>query len=122
VGGSEQAAGQHAARVGVDQQSHADPLRGVGPQHAVVRRFGRQRDRDELQRAAVVTSGELSIINPTIGVIGAGTTASPLVLTGTLAAINATLAPNGLNYTPADDFVGTVTLTMTSNDGGNTRR
>ncbi|WP_346308847.1 tandem-95 repeat protein, partial [Limnohabitans sp.] len=42
-------------------------------------------------------------------------------LTGTVADINAVLAAaNGVTYTPSANFNGSTTLTVTSNDGGNT--
>ncbi|EJN03643.1 Ig-like domain-containing protein [Phyllobacterium sp. YR531] len=52
----------------------------------------------------------------TVGGSGTGT----LTLTGTLANINAYLAATSPTFTPGADFNGPVTLTMTTNDGGNT--
>jgi len=49
-------------------------------------------------------------------VSGSGT--ATLILTGTVAQINATLAASsGLIYTPTANFNGSATLTMTTNDG-----
>ena len=53
------------------------------------------------------------------GVAGSGT--GTVTLTGTVAQINATLnAAANVIYAPTHDFFGTDTLTMTTNDGGNT--
>jgi hypothetical protein len=52
------------------------------------------------------------------GVTIAGNGTDTLVLTGSQTAINALL--NGLTFTPAAQFAGTTTLTVTTNDLGNT--
>ena len=52
------------------------------------------------------------------GVSGSGTSA--VQITGTLAAINATLAGSNVIYTPVTDYFDNDTLTMVTNDGGNT--
>ena len=49
---------------------------------------------------------------------GDGTTDATMTFTGTQAAVNAAL--NGLVYTPNTDFNGSDTLTVTTNDNGNT--
>ena len=56
----------------------------------------------------------------TVGVTGSGT--SSVILTGTLANINSYLANAARQpiFVPTSDFNGSVTLTMTTNDGGNT--
>ncbi|MDO9417171.1 Ig-like domain-containing protein [Pararhizobium sp.] len=66
-----------------------------------------------------VTSGTLSAATGGgVTVSGAGT--SSLVLSGTLASLNAFLAAASRpQFTPAADFNGAVTLTMTTSDGGN---
>ena len=69
-----------------------------------------------------VPDGGLTLLGTANGVTvndGAGTLLSPLVLTGTQAAINALLAA-GLQFTPNSDFTGTTLLKMVSNDNGNT--
>ncbi|WP_160490283.1 S-layer family protein, partial [Pseudomonas sp. R-28-1W-6] len=68
-----------------------------------------------------VSSGLLSASSSAgVDVTGSGT--GSLLLTGSLAAINAYLADAASQpvFTPATDASGTVTLSMTSNDGGNT--
>ena len=52
------------------------------------------------------------------GVAGSGTSA--VQITGTLAAINATLAGSNIVYTPTTDYFDNDLLTMVTNDGGNT--
>ncbi len=53
------------------------------------------------------------------GVSGNGT--ASVVLTGSRAAIDATLAAiGGLSFTPTANYTGGDTLTVTTNDGGNT--
>jgi len=67
-----------------------------------------------------VTSGNLSATAGG-GVTLAGSGTSSLTLTGTLANINAFLSgASRPTFTPAADFNGAVTLTMTTSDGGNT--
>ncbi|MNF54019.1 Poly(beta-D-mannuronate) C5 epimerase 4 [compost metagenome] len=68
-----------------------------------------------------VASGTLSAATASgVSVTGSGT--DSIVLSGTLAEINAYLAEPATqpNYLPVADASGSVTLTMTSNDGGNT--
>ncbi|MDA7085527.1 type I secretion C-terminal target domain-containing protein, partial [Pseudomonas sp. SA3-5] len=68
-----------------------------------------------------VASGTLSAANANgVNVAGSGT--GSIVLSGTLADINAYLADptSQPSYLPVADASGTVALTMTSNDGGNT--
>jgi Ca2+-binding RTX toxin-like protein/Mg-chelatase subunit ChlD len=66
-----------------------------------------------------VTNGTLSVSGGTAAIAGSGT--STVTLTGTLAQINATLsAVNGVTYVPSANFNGAATLTMVTNDGGNT--
>src|SRR5262245_52598846 len=71
-----------------------------------------------------VTGGSLAVnTGVTGGVTAAEVTSNNtglVTLTSTLARINATLAhASGLTYSPASNFNGTVTLTMVSNDLGN---
>ncbi|WP_306224535.1 Ig-like domain-containing protein [Bosea beijingensis] len=57
------------------------------------------------------------------GVTVANSGTASITLSGTLANINAYLAATGparISFTPVADFNGAVTLTMTTNDGGNT--
>src|SRR5207248_2052184 len=49
---------------------------------------------------------------------GDGTADAAMVFTGTLASVNAALV--GLTYLPAQDFNGPATLTITTDDQGNT--
>ena len=67
-----------------------------------------------------VGTGTLSLVN-NVGVIltGNGEPATPFVLSGTLANINAALA-SGLKFEPSTGYLGTTTLIMISNDLGNT--
>ncbi|SFU17467.1 Ig-like domain-containing protein [Mesorhizobium sp. YR577] len=67
-----------------------------------------------------VSSGNLTAVAAG-GVTVAGSGASSITLTGTLANINAFLSgASRPTFTPATDFNGPVTLTMTTSDGGNT--
>ncbi|MEN2991901.1 hypothetical protein WG926_26580, partial [Tistrella sp. BH-R2-4] len=49
-----------------------------------------------------------------------GGTATSRTLSGTVTAINAFIAANGVSFTPAANATADVTLTVTVNDGGNT--
>ncbi|MEG4209656.1 DUF4347 domain-containing protein, partial [Microcoleus sp. S13_B4] len=62
-----------------------------------------------------VTSGTLTLKSLT-GVTGSGNGSNSLIYTGKQADINAAL--EGLTYTPNPNFVGTDTLTLTTNDRG----
>ena len=63
-----------------------------------------------------VNHGTLSIGNvPGVSESGLGTTSSPLILTGTLAAIDAALG--GVVYTPTAGYAGTDTLSVVAQDG-----
>jgi hypothetical protein len=53
------------------------------------------------------------------GVTISNNNSASVLLTGAIADINALLA-SGITYTPASQFIGTATLTMLSNDAGNT--
>lgn len=67
-----------------------------------------------------VTSGTLTL-NGTAGLIfvsGDGTADASMIFTGTIASINSAL--NGLIFAPPADANGAVTLTITTNDQGNT--
>ncbi|MHC4055236.1 VCBS domain-containing protein [Bradyrhizobium sp. 25ACV] len=64
-----------------------------------------------------VTNGTLSVSGGTAGISGSGT--STVTLTGTVSAINSTLAST-INYVPTSNFAGTSTLTMTTSDNGHT--
>jgi Ca2+-binding RTX toxin-like protein len=64
-----------------------------------------------------VTNGTLTVSGGSATIANSGT--STVTLTGTMAQINATLAAN-VTYVPTVNFNGTATLTMTTNDGGNT--
>ena len=64
-----------------------------------------------------VPAGTLSAVSGSG--VAVGGTASALTLTGTIAAINAYIAANGVRYTPALDYFGTRVLTVSINDGGN---
>lgn len=67
-----------------------------------------------------VGDGTLSLLSSTgLIVTGSGTPATPLTVTGTLVDINAALGA-GLQFTPPTGFQGTTTLTITSDDKGNT--
>ena len=79
----------------------------------------------KVQVALAVQQGTLNVSTTVNGGVTSGQVAQDgggtVVLTGTLAAINATLAdPNGLSYTPASGYAGTDTLTATISDLGNT--
>ena len=66
-----------------------------------------------------VTNGTLTVASAG-GAAVAGSGTATVTLTGTLAQINATLAAAGnVVYRGAHDFFGTDTLTITTNDGGN---
>ncbi len=66
-----------------------------------------------------VPIGTLFLVNESgISVAGVGSSATPLVLTGTLENINNALA-TGLNFLPPVGFLGTTKLTIVSNDRGN---
>ncbi|MET3334912.1 VCBS domain-containing protein [Bradyrhizobium ottawaense] len=62
-----------------------------------------------------VTNGTLTVSGGTAGISGSGT--STVTLTGTVSAINSTLAST-VNYVPTSNFAGTSTLTMTTSDNG----
>jgi VCBS repeat-containing protein len=65
-----------------------------------------------------VSSGTLVVGGGGAAVSGSGT--GNVVLSGTLAQINATLsAANSVSYLPSADFNGSATLTMSSSDNGN---
>jgi hypothetical protein len=65
-----------------------------------------------------VADGLLALTNSTgLVMSGNGSSSSPMTLTGSLANINAALS-TGLEYNPTG-FLGTTTLTMLSNDNGN---
>ncbi|MFM9912013.1 MAG: beta strand repeat-containing protein [Methylophilaceae bacterium] len=64
-----------------------------------------------------VTNGTLTVSGGSAGIAGSGT--STVTLTGTITAINATLAAT-VNYVPTANYNGSATLTMGVNDGGNT--
>ncbi|MBI5109772.1 MAG: tandem-95 repeat protein, partial [Rhodocyclales bacterium] len=64
-----------------------------------------------------VTNGALMVSGGTATISGNGS--SSVILTGTLAQINSTLAAS-INFVPVADFSGSATLTMTTNDLGNT--
>ncbi|MGY4436270.1 VCBS repeat-containing protein [Bradyrhizobium sp. F1.13.1] len=64
-----------------------------------------------------VTNGTLTVSGGTAGISGSGT--STVTLTGTVSAINSTLAST-VNYVPTSNFAGTSTLIMTTNDNGHT--
>jgi hypothetical protein len=61
-----------------------------------------------------VTNGVLNVSGGTATIAGSGT--NTVTLTGTKAAINATLAAT-VSYAPTDNFSGSAQLTMTTNDG-----
>jgi VCBS repeat-containing protein len=72
-----------------------------------------------------VTSGTLTVNTAVGGGVTAGQVANngtaTVTITAPLAAINATLAnATGLTFNPASNKFGTATLTMTTNDNGNT--
>ncbi len=72
------------------------------------------------QVTLTASSGTLALLNTAgISAAGTGTPASPLQLTGRLSNINAALAL-GLGLTVPGGFLGATTLTMISNDAGNT--
>jgi VCBS repeat-containing protein len=69
--------------------------------------------------ALSVTHGALGISGGG-GVTIAGNATSSVTLTGTVTAINALLAAaNAVTYTPTANYVGSDTLTVVTNDGGN---
>lgn len=72
-----------------------------------------------------VANGSVNLAGDVVGGVAsadiAGNGTGNVVITGTIDAINATLAAtNGLVYRGARDFTGTETLTVTVDDGGNT--
>jgi VCBS repeat-containing protein len=74
----------------------------------------------EMKVTLSVTHGTLTL-NGTVGLTfdaGDGTGDATMTFRGTQAAINTAL--NGLSYTPTGDFNGSDTLTVTTNDQGNT--
>ncbi|MES2501883.1 MAG: VCBS domain-containing protein [Pseudomonadota bacterium] len=64
-----------------------------------------------------VTNGTLTVTGGSATITGSGT--GTVTLTGTVAAINATLASN-VTYLSAPNYYGNDTLTMTTSDNGNT--
>ncbi|QCJ85430.1 beta strand repeat-containing protein [Bradyrhizobium sp. WBAH23] len=64
-----------------------------------------------------VTDGTLTVSGGAAGISGSGT--STVTLTGTVSAINSTLAST-VSYVPTPNFAGTSTLTMTTSDNGHT--
>ena len=48
-----------------------------------------------------------------------GSGSAAIVITGTVAQVNAAILPGNVTYTPMRDFFGVDTLTMTTNDNGN---
>ncbi len=64
-----------------------------------------------------ITNGTLTVTGGTAAIVGSGTTT--VTLTGTQAQINATLAST-VTYVPTTNFNGVATLTMVTDDGGNT--
>jgi hypothetical protein len=78
-----------------------------------------------VQMTLSVLHGGLAVNSGVIGGLTAGQVSGnntgTVVLTGTIAQINATLAvANGLFYSPTAGFTGTDVLTVTTNDQGNT--
>jgi hypothetical protein len=72
-----------------------------------------------VQVALTVTSGTLTLAGTSGLTFTAGANgSSAMTISGTLSSINAAI--NGLIYTPAANFSGSATLTVTSNDLGNT--
>jgi len=66
-----------------------------------------------------VTNGTLSVTGGTATISGSGT--GTVILTGTVAQINATLnASNAVTYNPTANYSGNATLSITTNDNGNT--
>ena len=66
-----------------------------------------------------VTNGILNVVGGTATIAGSGT--ATVTLTGTLAAINSTLAAaNAVTYVPTGNYNGSATLTMVTNDNGST--
>ncbi|MFW5440402.1 MAG: beta strand repeat-containing protein, partial [Methylophilaceae bacterium] len=63
-----------------------------------------------------ITNGTLTVTGGAATIVGSGT--SSVTLTGTVADINATLASN-VTYVQTEHFSGTSTLSMTTNDNGN---
>jgi len=72
----------------------------------------------DVQVTLAVTGGALDVVNIPAGLIVTGDNSANVTLTGTVAEINAGL--NGLVFTPAVNFNGAVTLTVTTNDQGAT--
>ncbi len=73
-----------------------------------------------MQVTLTVSDGTLGLLGPSSVIAsGAGTPDQPLVLFGTLMGINRTLT-SGLRYQAPDGFFGTATLTIVSDDRGNT--
>jgi hypothetical protein len=73
-----------------------------------------------IQVTLTVTNGTLTL-NGTSGLaftVGDGTADATMTFTGTIANINAAL--NGMTFTPTAGFSGSASLTITSNDQGNT--
>jgi hypothetical protein len=67
-----------------------------------------------------VTNGLLTVATVSGGAAVANSGTAAVTLTGSVAQINATLAAlNSVTYLPTADFFGSATLTMTTNDGGN---
>ncbi|WP_445311647.1 DUF4347 domain-containing protein, partial [Microcoleus vaginatus] len=72
-------------------------------------------DSESVEVNLSVTSGTLTL-NSLTGLTGSGNGSNSLIYTGKQADINAAL--EGLTYTPNPNFVGTDTLTLTTNDRG----
>src|SRR5919199_932187 len=72
-------------------------------------------DSESVEINLSVTSGTLKL-NSLTGLTGSGNGSNSLIYTGKQADINAAL--EGLTYTPNPNFVGTDTLTLTTNDRG----
>ena len=70
-----------------------------------------------LTTTLAVAHGALVVTGGSAAISGSGT--ASVTLTGSLAAINATLASN-VTYTPQLNYFGSDSLTMSTNDGGNT--
>lgn len=73
----------------------------------------------DVQMDLTVQNGRLQI-SSTAGLTVTGQNTASLRLVGPIAAINAALGGNSLTYTPNQDFNGQDTLTVTTNDLGNT--
>ncbi|MDQ0136605.1 T1SS-143 domain-containing protein [Neorhizobium galegae] len=68
-----------------------------------------------------VNHGTLAVSEIVSGAAVANDHTATVTLTGTVAQINTTLAAlNAVTFTPTGDYNGSATLTMTTNDGGNT--